>query len=127
MRNTTLKLIFFLICVALYFKSAAQEVDTTKAPAKRRFFFYPIDQSTQMERKQLNLAPNPAKDFVEIRMDNPSRLPFKLEMFDFNGSRVLLQEWKGEKIDLNPFASGLYILKLSGDRESFSGKLLIKK
>ncbi len=127
MRNTTLKLIFFLICVALYFKSAAQEVDTTKAPAKRRFFFYPNEKAVQMERKQLNLAPNPAKDFVEIRMDNPSRLPFKLEIFDLSGTRLLLREWKGEKIDLNPFSSGLYILKLSGDRESYSGKLLIKK
>jgi|Laugresu1bdmlbsd_1035121.scaffolds.fasta_scaffold00023_21 hypothetical protein len=127
MRNTTLKLVFFLICVALYFKSAAQEVDTTKAPAKRRFFFYPNEKAVQMERKQLNLAPNPAKDFVEIRMDNPSRLPFKLEIFDLSGTRLLLREWKGEKIDLNPFSSGLYILKLSGDRESYSGKLLIKK
>ena len=127
MRNTTLKLVFFLICVALYFKSAAQEVDTTKAPAKRRFFFYPNEKAVQMERKQLNLVPNPAKDFAEIRIDDLNQLPFKLEMFDLNGKRMLLQEWKGEKIDLNPFSSGLYILKLSGDRESFSGKLLIKK
>lgn len=127
MRNTTLKLVFFLICVALYFKSAAQEVDTTKAPAKRRFFFYPNEKAVQMERKQLNLVPNPAKDFAEIRIDDLNQLPFKLEMFDLNGKRMLLQEWKGEKIDLNPFSSGLYILKLSGDRESYTGKLLIKK
>lgn len=123
MNYTTYRLIILLMCKSLHFKLAAQEIDTEK----KRFFFYPNEKAVQMERKQLNLAPNPAKDFVEIRMDNPSRLPFKLEIFDLSGTRLLLQEWKGEKIDLNPFSSGLYILKLSGDRESFSGKLLIKK
>jgi hypothetical protein len=123
MNYITYRLIILLMCTSLHFKLTAQEIDTVK----KRFFFYPNAQPTQIERKQLNLAPNPAKDFAEIRIDDLNQLPFKLEMFDLNGTRMLLQEWKGEKIDLNPFSSGLYILILSRDRESYTGKLLIKK
>jgi hypothetical protein len=127
MTNNINTFIILLICTALLSKSAAQEIDTAKNQAKKRFYFYPIDHKAQMEQKQLNLMPNPAKDFVEIKIDKPHQAPFKLELFDLKGTRILLQEWKGEIIDLNHFSSGLYILKLSRDRESYTGKLLIKK
>ncbi len=125
-KNNIYILILLMFCINPLGLHAQQD-SIPKQPGKRRFFFYPYTQSPAVIYNKISLFPNPAKDFVEIKMDEPKFMNYKLELLDLEGRRLLLQEWTGEKIDLSPFRSGIYLLKLSRDQETYSEKLLIKK
>lgn len=124
--NNIYILILLMFCI-IPFGLHAQQDSIPKQPKKQRFFFYPYTQSPGVIKNKISLFPNPAKDFVGIRIDEPKLLPYKLELLDIEGKRLLMREWTGEKIDLSPFRSGIYLLKLSRDQETYAEKLLIKK
>jgi beta-xylosidase len=80
--------------------------------------------STVRDLGKLSVFPNPAKNQFTIQSDF---LFNKAEIFDMKGQRVFLnQTAKTENLTLNfDLPAGLYLLKISSDKQTASSKLVI--
>jgi len=71
------------------------------------------------------IAPNPAKDVVTVTFNH--YLPLNYELTDMQGK--VLQRSRissGDKIDISNFASGMYMLRLSGDGYTSAPQKILK-
>ena len=81
-------------------------------------------------RKELSAVrvyPNPATGFFTVT--NAKAIPVQLRLYNASGQLVFQSKLKGQSvsnIDCTPFESGIYFVKLSSDRDSFTSKLIIK-
>ena len=62
----------------------------------------------EIKELEVNVFPNPTKDFVNIEYGNI--IPQKIELFDMSG-RTVLTTTKINSIDMNSLSKGTYILK----------------
>lgn len=74
-----------------------------------------IDESDNINF-QLNLYPNPTKDFLTIEMQSENEIACTAELFDMSGKLLLRRLLKGselkEIIDLTNYSSNMYILRI---------------
>ena len=65
---------------------------------------------------QLNVYPNPTKDFLTINLLSENEISCTTELFDMSGKLLFSKIFKGreltENIDLTNYSSNLYILKI---------------
>lgn len=115
--------------IGLTSKTAAQDKITSDT-SKKRIFFYPAEVIPASEKgtsSWLSVAPNPAKNQVNIKLNVAEPLGYVLELYDDKGMRLLQQNWRGEALDISRYRSGIYILLLRKDKESHSQKLIIER
>ena len=77
--------------------------------------------------KNINIYPNPAKDKVQITVNN-EQLENIIEITDING-KILKQITMNHEqftIDLKDFDRGVYIIKISNNKSSVSQKIILK-
>jgi hypothetical protein len=71
----------------------------------------------------LDLAPNPATDFIDVRLtDVMASKPARIEVFDAQGRLLIITPVTSQvntRIDISSLAPGAYILKFDGKSKSF--------
>lgn len=82
-----------------------------------------------IDKKEIKIYPNPATDILNIKITNFNRdNSLRIGFFDLSG-RLLINKMVREEtttLDISPYASGIYILKLQG-KEICSDWKIIKR
>ncbi|WP_118976215.1 T9SS type A sorting domain-containing protein [Taibaiella koreensis] len=82
-----------------------------------------IDEKTLLE--STTLYPNPAKDKIEL---DARFLGAELKISDLSGRTLLyIEKVKNKTIDISALTEGIYLVSLTQDQQTRSGKLLIRK
>lgn len=82
-----------------------------------------------LEDKQISMYPNPTADFVRFDLKNNSIQKVKYAIFDSNGKQILSETLDAQNyfiLDLSNFKSGLYLVKIDTNKQTFS-KTIIRK
>lgn len=86
-----------------------------------------ISQNFITKIKQLNISPNPANNFVSIGINSyNSNLNSELTISDINGKQLQKQSLinNSQIINIENLPAGIYIVKVSNEKEVFVGKLV---
>lgn len=70
------------------------------------------DIDEQLLRSQINVLPNPAKDFISINNSSTVKIE-KISVFDFGGKKLYEHNDATQNIDVSSFATGMYFVKLT--------------
>lgn len=84
---------------------------------------YPEEESSEA----LSVFPNPATDRLEIRLMNPEPRGFRLEVWDQRGKKLMAKDWNGQALEISDLENGVYVLRLTKNRERFSTKFIVKR
>ena len=80
------------------------------------------------KRESLNLFPNPASNIVSVDLINyPSAKSF--EIYNVIGGMVLRKNITDEqllRVDISSLEKGVYLVKLSSEKQNYSSKLIVK-
>lgn len=80
----------------------------------------------------LGLVPNPATETTDLLLSSPAEISASIGIFDLQGKQLSQQMFKAEsgehKVSLNlrALSSGLYLVKVSTDRGSYTEKLIVR-
>lgn len=93
------------------------------------FAFSDVVEVTLATEIAMNISPNPFDDFLMISGYSPRRSEWKFELLTQDGKSIithnLIEEGNWEKrIPVPTLPHGIYLYRISGERESFSGKLI---
>ncbi len=77
---------------------------------------------------QITVAPNPAKDFINISIAGIHSQSFLIEISDINGKKVFIEKINGNfvKINTSKLSKGIYFIKLISGNEVSVEKILIQ-
>ena len=75
------------------------------------------------EKQEIEIHPNPARDFIAF--NSPFAEKATVEIYDTHGRMVLKTMPKGNRIQLNSLAPGMYVVKISGNGDVRIGKVLV--
>jgi hypothetical protein len=81
----------------------------------------PEAKKDSLGKSLITIFPNPAKNFIQIKMENVESMPTSVLLYDFFGRLLYTKEDMGTstKVDLSPYAAGTYMLKIRrGDKET---------
>ena len=87
----------------------------------------PALQTGEVDRTVMELAPNPANDWVDIRLKLPDTRGFTLEVFNERGVRMISKAWTGDRISMAQLPPGLYVCRLKRNKEVYSQKLVVER
>jgi hypothetical protein len=86
--------------------------------------------STEFDLQGISVYPNPASDIVNIDLGQNAGRFDNIELFDIRGRLVAKQSLDNQlqqtQIDVNTFNSGVYLLKVSSDSETFTTKVIVE-
>jgi len=86
-----------------------------------------IDRGQETAVNPIKLFPNPASDYVKITFSKPLK-GFSIQVFDQAGRPVIENtNWKREALDVSRLETGIYIVRFTKGRESYSEKLLVQR
>jgi hypothetical protein len=78
----------------------------------------------------ISVYPNPASDIVNIDLGQNAGRFDNIELFDIRGRLVAKQSLDNQlqqtQIEVNTFNSGVYLLKVSSDSETFTTKVIVE-
>ena len=81
--------------------------------------------TVQFDRSEFSIYPNPATSVVNLQ--TPAGQNFTVEVYNLLGKRVLSAQLEGAKqVNVQDFQSGVYLVKFTQGKESFTRKLIIK-
>lgn len=80
-----------------------------------------------VDQQDLTMYPNPAVDEVNIELPVTKQQEYHLVIYDLNGKTVLKQTVYGglQRIGLESFESGTYIISVSGKDMEYTGRLVV--
>ncbi len=89
-----------------------------------------IDEN-KLKESEIIIFPNPATDLIAVQIDGLVTNDFKVEMFDMSGRLIQTKNLlAGQTIayfDVQTIYEGLYIIKVSSGKFSYSKEIVIKK
>ncbi|HOI33315.1 MAG TPA: T9SS type A sorting domain-containing protein, partial [Bacteroidales bacterium] len=125
---------FMLDPLATYFwrVKAIQGLDTTDW--SQTWSFTTANETSVDEQLQqaFKLYPNPASDYIQLKIESPNFQQASLEIYNIIGSRIFVQEITFGSdsqmitIPLEDFKSGLYFVKLIDGSNAFTQRLIIE-
>ena len=76
----------------------------------------------------VSIAPNPAKDLINVSVSNNSAGVFTVELIDINGKKLYEEKMSGTitKINASHFSKGIYFIKLTGENGVTVKKVIIQ-
>ena len=77
----------------------------------------------------VNVYPNPASTLITIELPLPKcEIKTQLQLFDVTGKKVLTKQINTitTPIDISNYPKGMYFYQLLGEKENYSGKLIIQ-
>jgi hypothetical protein len=82
---------------------------------------------TTIKSSSINVYPNPTTDNIHLTLPENVQQAF-FTLYDMQGKELIKQEVVNEdKVMVNDLAAGIYIYKVATDKESYQGKISIKK
>lgn len=79
------------------------------------------------DTNSVSIFPNPAKEIVTINLTNDNIL--SIELIDFTGKKVLIQEMnietKTNTLDISSLANGIYFIKIKSDKNAVLSKKIM--
>jgi hypothetical protein len=92
---------------------------------------YTGEEEHDFELDEIAVYPNPASDFLTIRISENNSIPSQLNLTDLSGRSVLKEQlvFNGNKeirLDISGIKKGIYILNLKTGKETKSQKLVIQ-
>lgn len=87
----------------------------------------PTLQTEPVSRTIVEVSPNPAKDWVDIRINLPDKTGFILELYNENGLRILSNIWDGNGLNISSLSYGIYILCLKRNKEVYTAKMIVDR
>ncbi len=92
-----------------------------------KFNLSPIVFVTVSGSGRISIAPNPARDHVNILHDNSINLTNSfITITDISGKTLLRQKYRDESIQLSSFGKGVYVIKITGASGTITRKLVIE-
>lgn len=86
----------------------------------------PVTGTTNIKKNSFSVFPNPASDYVYITTENTNKTLFA-NLYNLSGKLVLSTVIQDNKLDVSTLTGGLYILKLSSEKDSYQPvKILIQ-
>lgn len=91
-----------------------------------------IMQTRNSDFNLINIAPNPANDFISISFNLPSQSLITIEFFDIYGRLICTNKIKSQKGKntykklLQNFEAGVYFFKISNNIQSLRGKIIVE-
>jgi hypothetical protein len=82
---------------------------------------------------EINVFPNPAKDFINVKLDLKQASQVCMELIDMTGKSILKNNYgniSGEqnfRYDFSDLKTGLYIMQLKTDKETVGYKISVEK
>jgi hypothetical protein len=75
------------------------------------------------------IYPNPAQDYVFVKMNTDNSKSIKLSLFDYTGRILFSKETLDENqiINLNAYNPGVYFIKVENGNENFTRKIILVK
>ncbi|HEX5112408.1 MAG TPA: M4 family metallopeptidase [Saprospiraceae bacterium] len=73
-----------------------------------------------------NLYPQPAQDYIQVKMDQPSDLPGQYEISDMTGKLMSAGQINQDRIDIHALPSGAFILELQAGQK-VGRKIMVKQ
>ena len=92
----------------------------------------PVEQWNNGISSQLRIYPNPATETVTISLKNASETTYRLRIMDLFGRTVYTQQVSApdgnihEHVNLSDLSTGIYLVQLTSDAETFQAKLTIR-
>ena len=83
----------------------------------------PLDTSEIQKNNDLQVYPNPIDDFVSVSLPNQS-VQYQYKIYNLSGSLVQQGVLDSNKINCSSLQSGLYVLNIFSQNESYSIKVL---
>ncbi|KFC22263.1 M28 family peptidase [Epilithonimonas lactis] len=75
--------------------------------------------------ESVEFYPNPAKNTLNLKMDNPSKA-FTFELTDMSGSQILINKKNAHQIDISHLKAGVYLGTITIDSEKVTKKIIIE-
>jgi Secretion system C-terminal sorting domain len=81
----------------------------------------------------VNIYPNPAKDFINVTLDLKEASQVSMELIDITGKQIMKNEYgnrSGEqkfRFDFSDLKQGLYLMQLKTNKETVSYKIRVEK
>ena len=84
------------------------------------------DGCAELSRANLNIYPNPAKDFVKVSTDNGQQTTVKI--YNTVGMLVEEVEMNSEEIEINvsDYKSGIYFINISNEKSNVTKKIVVE-
>ena len=82
---------------------------------------------SEIDESQIELYPNPASDFIRIKLDAQIELPLALKLFDSETRLVkeLIVDQHDYQLELGELATGNYLLDMSSDKHTLSKSIVV--
>ncbi len=76
----------------------------------------------------ISITPNPAKDFITVKMDKISNTVSTVQLFNTSGNLVFTEKTNLSRLNINTsnFARGLYYIKISNAGEVITQKIVLQ-
>ena len=84
---------------------------------------------SELEDQQMRIYPNPTADFIRFDFNDNINQKVEYAIFDSSGKQILSETLDVQNyliVDLSGFKSGIYVVKINTDKQSFS-KTIIRK
>jgi len=90
-----------------------------------------ITGTTILNKSDLEVYPNPAKEMLKINFGNPVSSNLSLEIFDMKGQRILIQELKAEglshaTVNIQHLKNGIYQLRILSGQNLITERKFLK-
>jgi hypothetical protein len=104
------------------------ENSTTGTVKYQKGTYITTDLSDPINNFEMQLSPNPASDFVRVKIENEKQRQINIEIFNLTGQIVYHQDNidKSQIIHISELSAGVYVIKLSIDGSSKFKKLVIE-
>ena len=81
----------------------------------------------QVKNDTFSVYPNPANDFINVKLNNPAMVISQAGIYDLSGKLILNSNFANQMIDVKALATGSYLLVLKdAEGNSFSQKIIKK-
>jgi len=87
-----------------------------------------VVESTENDLSSINVFPNPGNDVINVSLPSGDGM-YKVQLYSLEGELILEQDVNqtNATLDVSEFASGMYVVKISGNGLQHQQKLLISK
>lgn len=89
-----------------------------------------LDEKSAKREFAVRITPNPATDYIDIRVEDPTDGPVNIGIYNLQGSLILSETVIGEEVKriftCNRISAGIYLIKVSNRGLVYSSKLIIR-
>lgn len=98
--------------------------DLTKSKQEKASVLLPTIKSTGKDQFSFSIFPNPASDFINIRLPVVDEIIQNISIIDVTGRTVLTQNSDSRQVNINKLSGGIYLYTIKTNINIYRGKLI---